>query len=605
MAMIQHQLIQGSAEWHAHRATHFNASDAPAMLGLSSYKSRDQLLHELATGFRPEVDAATQKRFDDGHKYEHLARPLAETIIGEELYPVVGTLGNLSASFDGITLLDDVAFEHKSLNDTLRACMTPDATGSDLPEMYQVQMEQQCMVSGAERVLFMASKWTDTGELIEERHCWYAANPKLAEHIKKGWAQFELDLGTYQAKEQKADVVGVRPDALPALYVEVAGQLVTQSNLAEFRAGAERLIGSIKTELVTDQDFADAEAAVKWLADAEKKIDAAVESAMSRTGPLEELVRTLKDVQQNLMRTTRLSLNKQVEAQKVNRRNQIVAEADAKFSKFLAGVNGEFAAAKVAIGSAAVKPDFNLAIKGKRSFDMMVSACNDAEAAAKIQVSEIAAGIRHNLALLAQHADHDFLFSDKQRLVMMGPDHLALTIKSKIDEYTVQQQAQEAARVQRHKNTIQGIEAASEFGDDMPYSALVSTRNRIAAIDISKTEEFAIKADAAKAATLVKIEARIAELQEAQRREKEAAAQAERDAAPAPAPAAQPVKATPPPSAPIATAPTVAQTTKASAPVRPTNAEMVGILAQHYHQGESVVTGWLREFNRYEVVEAA
>ena len=29
--MITHNLIQGSQEWHAYRAAHDNASDAPAM----------------------------------------------------------------------------------------------------------------------------------------------------------------------------------------------------------------------------------------------------------------------------------------------------------------------------------------------------------------------------------------------------------------------------------------------------------------------------------------------------------------------------------------------------------------------------------------------
>ena len=38
------QLTQGSPEWHAHRAKHFNASDAAAMLGISPYMSRDELL---------------------------------------------------------------------------------------------------------------------------------------------------------------------------------------------------------------------------------------------------------------------------------------------------------------------------------------------------------------------------------------------------------------------------------------------------------------------------------------------------------------------------------------------------------------------------------
>src|SRR5690606_31059183 len=129
-----------------------------------------------------------------------------------------------------------------------------------------------------------------------------------------------------------------------------------------------------------------------------------------------------------------------------------------------------FRPAKVTIST--VRPDFYFAIKGKRSFDMMVSACSDLIAQSKIEVNEIAGKVRSNLALLDQHKDHDFLFQNKQQLAFMDADHLALTIKAKIDEYHQQQEQQETARVQRHKNTIAGIEAAGEFGDDVPLRAL-------------------------------------------------------------------------------------------------------------------------------------
>ena len=83
MTMQIVNLVQGSPEWHAHRAQHFNASDAPAMMGASSYRTRSELIKELATGITPEIDAVTQRRFDDGHQFEALARPLAEEIIGD------------------------------------------------------------------------------------------------------------------------------------------------------------------------------------------------------------------------------------------------------------------------------------------------------------------------------------------------------------------------------------------------------------------------------------------------------------------------------------------------------------------------------------------
>jgi predicted phage-related endonuclease len=61
MKMQRHKLTQGSPEWLAHRLNFDNASDAPAMMGCSPYKTRQQLLHERATGITPEVNAATQR----------------------------------------------------------------------------------------------------------------------------------------------------------------------------------------------------------------------------------------------------------------------------------------------------------------------------------------------------------------------------------------------------------------------------------------------------------------------------------------------------------------------------------------------------------------
>ena len=147
--MITHNLVQGSEAWHAYRATHFNASDAPAMLGISPYKTRTQLLHELHTGLAPEVDAATQSRFDAGHAAEAAARPIAEQEVGEDLYPVVGSEGKLSASFDGLTMDGRIVWEHKLMNVDLADSLSRGI----IPDSYRPQLEQQLMVSGADSTI--------------------------------------------------------------------------------------------------------------------------------------------------------------------------------------------------------------------------------------------------------------------------------------------------------------------------------------------------------------------------------------------------------------------------------------------------------------------
>ena len=229
-------LIQGTPEWLEYRRNHFNASDAPAMMGVSPYKTRSELLREIHTGLTAEVDADTQNRFDEGHRFEALVRPLAEKIIGEDLYPVTGSAGRLSASFDGITMDERKVFEHKLANAELRAFLSNPMAGTDrdLPMHYRVQMEQQMMVSGADRVLFMATQW-DGDECTYSGYIWCESDSNLRADILKGWEQFEKDLSAY-TPQPKADPAptGRAPDSLPALRIEVTGA-VTASNLADFK----------------------------------------------------------------------------------------------------------------------------------------------------------------------------------------------------------------------------------------------------------------------------------------------------------------------------------------------------------------------------------
>ncbi|WP_329763957.1 hypothetical protein [Stenotrophomonas geniculata] len=126
-----------------------------------------------------------------------------------------------------------------------------DGDDACLPLHYQVQMEHQAMVSGAERVLFMASKWADD-ELVEERHCWYIPNPELRAKIVAGWAQFDADVMAYDpAPIAEPAAAGRAPDQMPALRIEVTG-MVTASNLAEWKEQAIAVFQGISTELVSD-----------------------------------------------------------------------------------------------------------------------------------------------------------------------------------------------------------------------------------------------------------------------------------------------------------------------------------------------------------------
>lgn len=471
-------ILQGSPEWHDHRAQHFNASDAPAMLGVSPYKSRAQLVREIATGVTPDHDPATLQRFADGHRYEALARPLAEALIGDELFPCVGIDGKYSASFDGLTLTEDTAFEHKSLNSDLRGLLATRVDGSILPEHYRVQMEQQCMVSGAERVLFMASKWNGD-DLVEEVHCWYYPDAELRARIVAGWEQFEADVAAYQPEAAPASPapVGRAPDALPALRIEVTG-MVTASNLAEFKTHAMAVLDGINRDLQTDDDFANAEQTVKWCKGVEERLEAAKAHALSQTASIDDLFRTIDGVSAET-RKIRLELDKLVTREKDARKAEIVATG-------VTAVHDHFASINATLGEHALQVPSTLtstvgaAIKGKRTITSIRDAVDAAVAQAKIDASQRAERTRGCVAVLAEFAEHAALFADRVQLcAIKEPDDLRNLASARVADH----QKREAEKLEAERERIRKEEA-----DRLEREAEAARQKEIAAAAVAASQ---------------------------------------------------------------------------------------------------------------------
>jgi putative phage-type endonuclease len=440
-----HNVAQGSAEWHALRAKYFTASEAPAMMGASKYQTRTELLTLKKTGITPDVTPSQQYIFDKGHATEALARPLVEVQIGEELYPVVGTKGNLLASMDGATMLGETLFEHKLWNESLVA----QVKAEDLAPHYYWQLEQQLLVSGAERVIFVCSDGTAENFVSME----YRPVAGRAEQLVEGWKQFEADLGGHVVADTPSIIVGKAPDELPALRIELTG-MVTASNLKVFEQSALAVIDSVKTTLTTDQDFADAKKAVKWCGDVEEAVAAAKKQALSQTATIDELFSSLDRVSAHA-RETRLKVDKLVKAQELLVKTNIKQKAEQALADHVAAINKTLG--KVVLP--AVTADFVGAMKNKRTIASLQDAVDTELARAKIDASQAADSIRLNLTSLAElAADHAFLFSDIQQLVTKANDDLVTLIKFRISEHEkAEEEKAEATRKRIREEELQRI----------------------------------------------------------------------------------------------------------------------------------------------------
>lgn len=450
-------LQQGTAEWAQHRARSLNASELAAAMGLSPYLSRADLIKQKATGIMPEVDAATQRRFDKGHEVEAAARPLAEEVIGEELYCSVFATEvdglHLSASLDGHTLLNEVTFEHKQANADLVASLQRGV----IPEQYHPQMEQGLMLTGAERCLFMASNGTRESAV----HVWYESNPELRAKIIPTWKQLMADVAAYVPTEQAAPVVAAPVETLPAVSVKVDGALVIASNLPDFGTALRAFIAKIPEQPSTDQEFADTEAACKALKRAEEALEAAESNALAQLSDVDTMRRFVADFKA-LARTTRLQREKLVTQRKEAIKSEIVAGGVAALAKHIRELN----AAMPANYMPSVPADFGGAIKGLRTVDSIRNAVDTELARAKIAASEIANRIHANLAALQASG---LMLPDTAALVLKAQDDLAAVIAQRVAVAKAAEEAQreriraeEAARLEREAEADRARAAKAE-----------------------------------------------------------------------------------------------------------------------------------------------
>lgn len=448
------ELQQGTAQWAQFRATKFTASDAPAMLGLSKYKTRQQLLHEKTTGLTEEVTPQMQALFDRGHAAEAEARPLVEAQIGQDLYPVTGVcdepgLEFLAASFDGLTMCETTAWEHKLWNEKLAQFI---AENQDLPDTHWPQVEHQLIVSGASSCVFTVSDGTAERKVDLE----YKSQPERRQAVINGWNQFAKDLSGYVPEEKAEKLTGEVIRDLPALTFEFnRTSLTIQSNLTAYKAAASELVEQSKKPLESDQDFANAESMVKFFKAAEDKLSAVSESVVGQVADIDRFVKDLKEISESI-RAARLNTEKQVKTRKETIKLEIVQAAKNDLQQYALLVEQ-----RIGYPLPHLSADFPGAIKGKKTVQSLKDACADELARAKIEVDNQAAIISKNAAIIAEHGKGlNFLFNDFTQIYLKDPADFILLVQSRVNEYEAEQSRKEEAEKQRQEQVRLQREAA-------------------------------------------------------------------------------------------------------------------------------------------------
>ena len=445
-----HNLLQGSDDWHSFRVNHHGASEAAAMLGLSKKVTRSDLVRMKATGLAKEFSDWVQENIlDYGHEVEALARPLAERIIGEDLYPATLSLGRESASCDGLNMAETIGFEHKQWNAELAASVGAGV----LPDEHQPQVQQQLMVTGAEKWLFMASDGTESNMVW----MWVYPDATWFERIVAGWQQFDIDVASYTQIDHAVKPEAAPAAALPALVVQTEGKVVS-SNLMAYQKAAEKFLSTIKTDLQDDQDFADAEYNVKFCGEAEAKLEHAKAAALAQTSTIDEVMRTVDHIKAQF-RAKRLELEKLVKTRKEQIKETILNDGRRAYAEYVAALEAEIAPIRLQLAT----PDFAGAMKAKRTLASLHDAVGTTLANAKIAANTQAADYRVKQAWCREHAaNYGFLFMDMASIIGKPMDDFQLLVRTRIADHERAEKAkQDALRAQIEAQERAKAEAAA------------------------------------------------------------------------------------------------------------------------------------------------
>ena len=144
-------LIQGSPEWVKMRQSKIGASDAPIILGVSSYTTPYQLW-EYKLGLKEQEVTLSMQR---GHEKEEEARKVFEETTGFTVFPQVMTSKVypwMIASVDGISIDGKILVEIKNVNKNDHQT----ALKGDVPQKFYPQCQHQMAVVGVNEMYYFS-----------------------------------------------------------------------------------------------------------------------------------------------------------------------------------------------------------------------------------------------------------------------------------------------------------------------------------------------------------------------------------------------------------------------------------------------------------------
>lgn len=216
---------------------------------------------------------------------------------------------------------------------------------------------------------------------------------------------------------------------LPALSVYTKGDIAVHGNLDAFKEASDKYIASINKDLKTDEDFVNAEAAIKRCKDVEKTIKTAKSAIIGGISSVDEATRVLDYIDDSHAKI-RLTLEKLVKSQKENIRKNIIDAAFMLCADHANNISSEFKNISfIHLVTFLSRQNFETECKGLRTLASLHNAVDTEVAAIKIKLNDLAMIVRKNLSNLP---DDLSLFRDLQSIITKPEDDFKLLVESRL-----------------------------------------------------------------------------------------------------------------------------------------------------------------------------
>lgn len=211
------------------------------------------------------------------------------------------------------------------------------------------------------------------------------------------------------------------------LIVKISGK-VQKTNFKEFEESTLARIAEINTDLVTDEDFGEAEVTIKSCKLAEQRIAQAKQDGINDTADIAKLFATMEKLSDKI-RDTRLSLEKIVKTEKSNRKATIIHKGTSRVDEALvtSPVAHSFHTDTNAIRDA---------VKGKRSIEKMQEAVDLVVESQLKELGEAETLFVSNCdSINEEMEEYHGLFPDWKILAVSSEEVVTATIESRINKF--------------------------------------------------------------------------------------------------------------------------------------------------------------------------